>query len=76
MADQHRAGQDLALAGRHRRGSRPARRSKRDEQRALERAERERAAVDRPVVHTDVQAGSEAHVDGKAEADQDADLEI
>ena len=43
---------------------------------ALERAERERAAVDEPVVHADVQAGLEAAVDTKAEADQGANLEI
>jgi hypothetical protein len=45
------------------------------EQRAQERAERERAAVDEPVVHADVQAGLEAAADAKAEAD-DAELEI
>jgi hypothetical protein len=51
--------------------------AQRDEQRDLERAERERAAVDEPVVHTDVQAGVEAEaIAAKAEADSDPDLEI
>ena len=49
----------------------------RDNQRALERTERERAAIDEPVVHADVQAGLEADATAlRAEADQDADLEI
>jgi hypothetical protein len=47
------------------------------EQRPLELAERERAAVDEPVVHADVQAGLEADASAvKAEVDQDADIEI
>ena len=51
--------------------------AQRDEQRALVRAERERAAIDEPAVHADVQAGLEADaIAAKAEADQDADIEI
>jgi hypothetical protein len=51
--------------------------AQRDEQRALERAGRQRAAVDEPVVHADVQAGLEATTTADhAEADSDADLEI
>jgi type IV secretory pathway VirD2 relaxase len=49
--------------------------AQRDEQRALVRAERERAAVDEPAVDVDVQAGLEVGASAKAEAD-DAELEI
>jgi hypothetical protein len=51
--------------------------AQRDAQLALERTERERAAVDEPVAHAAAQAGQEADATAaKAEADQDADLEI
>jgi hypothetical protein len=48
----------------------------RDQQRNLERAERERSAADEPVVHLAAQAELDADAAAKAEPDQDADLEI
>ena len=39
--------------------------AQRDEQRDLERAERERAAVDEPAVHAEAQAGPEAAADAQ-----------
>jgi hypothetical protein len=47
------------------------------EKRAHDQAERERAAVDEPVMQPDVQARLEADATAdRAEADGDADLEI
>jgi len=46
------------------------------EERAHNQAERGRAAVDEPVMHVDGRAELEAAAIEKAEADQDADLEI
>jgi hypothetical protein len=47
------------------------------EKRANDQAERDRAAVDEPVMQADAQAELEATAAiDKAEADQDADLEI
>jgi hypothetical protein len=49
----------------------------RDEQRALQHAERERAAVDEPAARPEMQAGLDAAAAAaRAEADYDADLEI
>lgn len=50
--------------------------AQRDEQRALQRAERERAAVNKPAAHAGIQAELDAAASAQAEADQDADLEI
>ena len=50
--------------------------AQRDEQRALERAERERAAVNEPAAHAGLQAGLEAAPAARASADQEPDLEI
>ena len=46
------------------------------EKRAHDQAERDRAAVDEPVMQMDTQADIEAAALSKAEADQDADIEI
>jgi hypothetical protein len=47
------------------------------EKRARDQAERNRAAVDEPVMHADIQAGIEGAASiEKPGADRDADLEI
>ena len=51
--------------------------AQRDEQRARDQAERDRAAIDEPVSYAEADASLEATAAAdKAEADTDADLEI